>query len=108
MNDESLIILQAHTWDVHVWAVDVFPWRQKQRPLAIRRHWLLLARPRSMAPGEENDEELVDDIGVGDIEVVFEAADIDIAIELSEVSICKNKCDSYGWRDKRTFCSMYS
>ena len=35
-----------------------------------------------MAPGEEDEEEFVEDVGVGDVEVVFEGGDVDVAVEL--------------------------
>jgi hypothetical protein len=35
-----------------------------------------------MPPRKQYDEELVDDIGVGDIEVVLQCRDVDVAIEL--------------------------
>jgi hypothetical protein len=42
----------------------------------------LLSRPRLMSPGEEDNEELVDDVEVGDVEVVLERRHIDIAANL--------------------------
>lgn len=42
----------------------------------------VLARPGTMAPWKEDDEELGEDIAVRDIEVVFQGGDIDIAVEL--------------------------
>lgn len=38
-----------------------------------------------MAPGEQDNKEFVDDIGIGDVEVVLETANIDIAIKLDDV-----------------------
>jgi hypothetical protein len=35
-----------------------------------------------MSPREENDEELVDDVEVGDVEVVLERGDIEVAANL--------------------------
>ena len=71
------------TWDVHVRTVDVLAWRQKHGTLAVRGHDLLLSRPRSVAPGEEDNEELVDDVRVGDVEVMLQTTDVDIAVELA-------------------------
>lgn len=49
--------------------------------LAIRASDLL-AGPRLMSPGKENDEELVNDVEIGDVEVVLERGHIDIAAKL--------------------------
>ena len=38
-----------------------------------------------MSPWEEDNDELVDDIGVGDIKVVLQGGDIDITIELGDI-----------------------
>lgn len=74
---------KGHDWDVHVGAVDVLARRQEHGArLGAVGHGLLLARPGTMAPGEENYKELVDDIFVRDIEVVLHGRDIDIAVEL--------------------------
>lgn len=40
-----------------------------------------------MAPREENEEELVEDVRVGDVEVVLEGGDVDEATNLDVVSI---------------------
>lgn len=49
--------------------------------LAIRASDLLPG-PRLMPPGKEDNEELVDDVEIGDIEVVFECGYIDVAAKL--------------------------
>jgi hypothetical protein len=46
----------------------------------------LLARPGLVPPGEEDDAELGEDVGVGDVEVVFEGADGDVFADLDDVS----------------------
>ena len=43
-----------------------------------------LAGPGAVAPGEEDEEEFVYYVGVGDVEVVFEGGDVDVAVELGE------------------------
>lgn len=40
-----------------------------------------------MAPGEENKGELVEDIGIGDVKVMFEGRNRDIAVELQESAL---------------------
>jgi hypothetical protein len=65
---------ESHYGDVHVRAIDVFPWWE-ERGGAARGGGLImrdLAGPGSVAPGEEDDEEFIDYVGVGDVEVVFE------------------------------------
>lgn len=42
----------------------------------------LLARPGLVPPGEEDDAQLGEDVGVGDVEVVFEGADGDVFADL--------------------------
>jgi hypothetical protein len=42
----------------------------------------LLARPGLVPPGEEDDAELGEDVGVGDVEVVLEGADGDVFADL--------------------------
>ncbi len=52
--------------------VDVFPRWEELGSLAIRIvDTCLLATPRTVAPGEEDEEEFLKDVGVGDVEVVF-------------------------------------
>lgn len=46
----------------------------------------MLARPGTMSPGEEDDEQLGEDVAVRDVEVVFERGDVDIAVELDSES----------------------
>lgn len=43
-----------------------------------------LSAPGAMPPWEQDDEELVDNIGVRNVEVMLEGRDIDIAIELRD------------------------
>jgi len=40
-----------------------------------------------MTPGEEDEANLAEDVGVGDIEIVLERGDRDISIELGELKI---------------------
>lgn len=42
----------------------------------------LAARPGLVPPGEEDEEELVEDVGVGYVEVVLERGDVDEAVDL--------------------------
>ncbi len=35
-----------------------------------------------MSPGEENQDQFIDNITVGNVEIVFERRDIDVAVEL--------------------------
>jgi hypothetical protein len=51
-----------------------------------------------MSPRKENEEELVYYIGVGDIKVVLEGRDLDIAVDLG------SRCPLASVTDKR--CSM--
>lgn len=69
------------TWYVHIRAVDVISWRQIAQLLAVGPDSLLTG-PRLVSPGEENQEELVDDIEVGDVEVVLERRHIYVATNL--------------------------
>ncbi len=69
------------TWDIHVGAVDVVPWGQIPAFLAIRRG-ALLSRPRLVPPREEHKEKFIDDVGVGDVEVVLQSRNVDIATDL--------------------------
>jgi hypothetical protein len=49
-----------------------------------------LARPGAVSPGKEDQSELVDDVGVGDVEVVFEsgeAGDEDAELQGVRVSV---------------------
>ena len=42
----------------------------------------MLSGPRFVSPGEEDKDQLVQDVGVGDVKVVLESGYRDIAIEL--------------------------
>lgn len=35
-----------------------------------------------MAPGEEDEEQLIDDVGVGDVKVMFQRGDINVLFKL--------------------------
>lgn len=72
-----------HTWDVHVGAVDVVSRGEVPALLPILPDGLL-ARPRLVPPGEDDEEELVDDVRVGDVEVVLERRDVDISAKLAK------------------------
>ncbi|CAF3662748.1 unnamed protein product [Fusarium graminearum] len=67
-----------HTWDVHVGTVDVVSWRQIPAILSVLSNGLL-SRPRLVSPREKDEEELVYDIRVGDVEVVFQGGDVNIS-----------------------------
>lgn len=41
-----------------------------------------MARPGLMSPGEEHEGEFGEDVGVGDVEVVFQGWDGDVAVDL--------------------------
>jgi hypothetical protein len=47
----------------------------------------LLARPGLVPPREEDDAQLGEDVGVGDVEVVFESADGDVFADLEFPSV---------------------
>lgn len=44
-----------------------------------------------MPPGKEDNEELVDDVEIGDIEVVFECGYIDVAAKLGSAKRVSKK-----------------
>ena len=73
----------GHDGDVHVGAVDVVARRQVEALLAAGADGLL-AGPRLVPPREQDEEELVDDVGICDVEVVLERVDVDVAVELDE------------------------
>lgn len=74
--------MSQHTWDIHIGAVDVFSGREVPSILAILSD-SLLARPRLVSPREKDEEQFVDDVRVGDVEVVFESRNIDISTDLN-------------------------
>lgn len=55
--------------------------------------------PWSMAPGEQDDVEFGQDVGVGDVEVVFKLGDVDVAVELEERE---------EWVNLRAFCLSFT
>lgn len=57
-----------------------------------------------MPPGEENDEELVDDVEVGDVEVILERGHIDIAtnLETQKASVRSKQCTKVSVQDDKT------
>lgn len=72
-----------------------------------------------MPPGEEDNEELVDDVEIGDVEVVFERRHIDVAANLRSAKRVSKEAEHkesqletsrHGIlkRKSRTFCSTYS
>jgi hypothetical protein len=67
-----------HTWDVHIGTIDVVSRRQVPAILSVLSN-SLLSRPRLVPPGEKDEEELVDNVRVGDVEVVFQGGDVDIS-----------------------------
>ena len=79
---------KGHDRYVHVWAVDVVPrWKEiGRRVLDTIGAESLFARPWPVPPGKEDKEEFMDNVGVGDVEVVFEFRDIDVSIELGSLS----------------------
>lgn len=60
------------TWNVHIGAVDIFPRGQIPTLLAIRSN-SLLSRPGLVSPREQHEEQLVDDVGIRDVEVMLES-----------------------------------
>lgn len=80
---EKNVRYKGHDRDVHVRRVDVFSRWQEERPTSargtVRRRD---ARPRLVAPGEQHNAQLVDDIAVGHVEVVLQCRDGNVAVEL--------------------------
>lgn len=74
---------KSHDRDVHVRAVDVVARGQEPALLAIGTHGLL-ARPGLVSPGEEDEQQLGDDIAVGNVEVVFEGGEVDPSVGLND------------------------
>jgi hypothetical protein len=72
---------QRLTWDVHVGTVNVVPRWEVPPFLPIGAH-SLLARPRLVTPREKDEEQLVYNVGVGDIEVVLQRREVDPAVDL--------------------------
>lgn len=66
---------------VHVRRVDVFARREVVSILPVVGE-PLLARPRAVPPGEEHNVQLVDDVRVGDVEVVLQRGYADVAAKL--------------------------
>lgn len=79
----------GHDGDVHVRAVDVVARREVPPFLAVGAHGLL-ARPRLVPPGEEDEEELVDDVRVCHVKVVLERIDVDVAVKLEDARATTN------------------
>ena len=75
-------ILNMLTWDVHVGTVDVFSRRQIPSLLPISTD-CLLTRPGLVPPGKQDEEDLVDDVGVRHVEVVLQRRNVDVSRELS-------------------------
>lgn len=71
----------ALTRNVHVWAVDIVPGWKVPAFLAIWT-WRLLSGPGLVPPGKEDKSELVDNITVGDVEVVLEGGKVDPAVRI--------------------------
>lgn len=64
-----------------------------------------------MPPGEEDDEELVDDVRVGYVEVMFERGDVDEAADLQQHVSNGNENSHITGNEipgVQTFCSTYS
>lgn len=59
-----------------------------------------------MSPWEKDQKDFIQDVGVGDVEVVFERGDGDVAIELQGGYI--NNVATKSRMAVLTFCSMYS
>ena len=85
---------QCHDGNVHVRRVQVIPGRQKHGrvlllgDLAVRarrrsRDSGLLSRPWLVSPREEDENQLIEDVGIGNVKVVFQRGDRDVAIKLS-------------------------
>lgn len=75
------------TWDVHVGAVDVFARREIPSFLSIHTN-RLLARPGLVPPWKEHQEELIDHVRVGYVEVRLEGPDAEETTDLNE-AICE-------------------
>lgn len=73
---------EGHERDIHVGRVDIFAgWEELDCALTVIAS-CLLPRPRSVSPGKEHDDELVDHVRVRDIEVVLQSRDVHVAVEL--------------------------
>ena len=89
---------QRHNRDVHVRRVQVISRRGEHGRVLLLgdlpvgpggcREARLLARPRLMSPWEKHEDEFVQDVGVGDVKVVFKRGDRDVAVELSGQHLC--------------------
>lgn len=87
---------QRHDRDVHVRRVEVIPRRGEHGRVLLLgdlavgpggcRETRLLARPRLVSPWEKHEDDFVQDVGVGDVEVVFKRGDRDVAIELYKLT----------------------
>ncbi len=88
--------------------VDVFSRGEELCGLAVGAHAGLLAGPGAVAPGEEDDPEFLEDVGVGDVEVVFEGGDVYVAVDLVDISGHRFAYVGSGMGGWPTFCSTYS
>lgn len=71
----------SHDGNVHIGAVDVVS-RGEIPPLLSARPDGLLARPWLVPPREEDEDYFVDDVGVGNVEVVLQGVDVNVSVEL--------------------------
>lgn len=84
---------KGHDGNIHVGRVEIIARREEHGRILLLGDlavgaWCccceacLLARPWLMSPWEKDEKEFIQDVGVGDVEVVFERGDRDVAIEL--------------------------
>lgn len=74
---EQNVCDECHDGDVHIGGIDVIPWREEVVGVVGigvgggRGGRALFARPGFVTPGEEDEEEFAENVGGGDVEVVF-------------------------------------
>lgn len=73
----------SHNGNVHIGAVDVVSRREVPSLLSARPDGLL-ARPWLVPPREEDENYFVDDVGIGNVEVVLQGVDVNVSVELQE------------------------
>lgn len=109
---------ECHDGDVHVRRIEIVSRGQEHGRILLldnltvwsRRvasHSSLLAGPGLVSPWEEDESEFPQDIGVGDVEVVLQCGNGDVAVELELVLARMSKL-TLSTSLVHTFCSMYS
>src|ERR1700761_2140167 len=66
----------------HTGRVDILSRRQELCCLPIRPHSRMLSAPRPVPPREQHNVQFLDNVAVGDVEVVFQGGNIDVAVDL--------------------------